>query len=52
VGGWGHIFGAADAKFAGTPSPADDGLLASSAQLGYSTLALDRPSRCSSTRTP
>ncbi len=40
LGGWGHIFGAADTKFTRTPSPVDGALLASSAQLGYSTLAL------------
>jgi SSS family solute:Na+ symporter len=44
LGGWGNIFDAADKKFAATPpppkGPADGTLLASAAQLGYSTLAL------------
>jgi SSS family solute:Na+ symporter len=40
LGGWGKIFSAADAKFAGTPGPGDGTLLASTQQLGYSTLAL------------
>jgi SSS family solute:Na+ symporter len=38
--GWGRIFSAANAKFAGTPGPGDGTLLASTQQLGYSTLAL------------
>lgn len=40
LGGWGHIFGAAEAKYATTPAPTDGALLGSTAQLGYSTLAL------------
>jgi SSS family solute:Na+ symporter len=40
LGGWGKIFDAANAKFAGTPGPGDGTLLASTQQLGYSTLAL------------
>jgi solute:Na+ symporter, SSS family len=40
LGGWGHIFGAADAKFARSRATGDGTLLASGAQLGYSTLAL------------
>jgi SSS family solute:Na+ symporter len=44
LGGWGNIFDAADKKFAATPAPPkgppDGTLLASAAQLGYSTLAL------------
>ncbi len=40
LGGWHAIFGAADAKFAATPRLSDGTLLAHSAQLGYSTLAL------------
>src|SRR3954468_12248076 len=40
LGGWGHIFGAADATYARTPASADGALLGSTAQLGYSTLAL------------
>jgi SSS family solute:Na+ symporter len=40
LGGWGKIFGAANAKFAGTPGTGDGTLLATSQQLGYSTLAL------------
>ena len=39
-GGWGSIFGAASAKFAATPSPADGTLLNSNNQLQYATLAL------------
>jgi len=39
LGGWSHIFAAADAKFAKTPSPADGTLLPSSGQLQYVTLA-------------
>ncbi len=38
--GWGAVFGAADAKFAKTPAPADGTLLSSAGTLGYSTLAL------------
>jgi SSS family solute:Na+ symporter len=40
LGGWGKIFDAANAKFAGTAGTGDGTLLASSQQLGYSTLAL------------
>lgn len=40
LGGWHAIFGAADAKFAATPRTSDGTLLGSTAQLGYSTLAL------------
>jgi SSS family solute:Na+ symporter len=40
LGGWGKIFDAANTKFAGTAGPGDGTLLASSQQLGYSTLAL------------
>jgi SSS family solute:Na+ symporter len=40
LGGWDTIFSAADKKFAGTPAPTDGTILASPAQLGYSTLAL------------
>ncbi len=40
LGGWGAIFGAAQAKFDATPSPADGVLLNSNNQLQYITLAL------------
>ncbi len=41
LGGWGEIFGAAEAKFAASPNPGDGLLLASGpAQLQYATLAL------------
>ncbi|MEN3356419.1 MAG: solute:Na+ symporter, family, partial [Mycobacteriales bacterium] len=40
LGGWGKIFDAANAKFAASKGPGDGTLLASSQQLGYSTLAL------------
>jgi SSS family solute:Na+ symporter len=40
LGGWGSIFGAAEAKFAATPSPADGVLLNTNNQLQYITLAL------------
>ncbi|MDP9396531.1 MAG: sodium:solute symporter [Actinomycetota bacterium] len=39
LGGWSAIFGAADAKFRGTPNPGDGLLLSNAATLGYSTLA-------------
>ncbi len=39
LGGWGEIFGAADAKFDQTPAPGDGLLLAEPAIIGYSTLA-------------
>ena len=40
VGGWDAIFGAADAKFAATPNPADGTTLPSTGQWQYLTLAL------------
>jgi solute:Na+ symporter, SSS family len=40
LGGWGKIFAAADAKFKASPGAGDGTLLASTQQLGYSTLAL------------
>jgi solute:Na+ symporter, SSS family len=40
LGGWDKIFAAADAKFKASPGPGDGTLLASTQQLGYSTLAL------------
>ncbi|RJQ83443.1 sodium:solute symporter [Pseudonocardiaceae bacterium YIM PH 21723] len=40
LGGWGHIFDTAQAKFDKTPSPADGILLNSNNQLQYITLAL------------
>ncbi|MGH3843408.1 MAG: sodium:solute symporter family protein, partial [Pseudonocardiaceae bacterium] len=40
LGGWGAIFGAADAKFAATKTPADGILLGTNNQLQYITLAL------------
>ncbi|MBN9098908.1 monocarboxylate uptake permease MctP [Pseudonocardia sp. 73-21] len=40
LGGWGSIFGAAQAKFDATPSPADGVLLNANNQLQYITLAL------------
>jgi SSS family solute:Na+ symporter len=40
LGGWAAIFGAANAKFAATPSPADGILLGANNQLQYVTLAL------------
>ena len=39
LGGFGDIFAAADKKFASTPAPADNVLLADPQLLGYSTLA-------------
>lgn len=39
LGGWDAIFGAAEAKFAKTPTPADGILLGGSGQLQYATLA-------------
>ena len=39
LGGWGKVFGAATAKFAGTPSTADGVLLNATNQLNYVTLA-------------
>lgn len=39
LGGWGEIFGAAEAKFEQTPAPADGLLLNSNNQLQYATLA-------------
>ncbi|MET8758308.1 monocarboxylate uptake permease MctP [Lentzea sp. NPDC004782] len=39
-GGWGHIFGTAQAKFDATPSKADGILLTGTNQLQYATLAL------------
>jgi SSS family solute:Na+ symporter len=39
LGGWSSIFGAADAKFAASPSPADGVLLGGNNQLQYITLA-------------
>ncbi len=40
VGGWGHIFDTAQAKFAKTPAPADGTLLNHNNQLNYAMLAL------------
>src|SRR4051812_39643697 len=40
LGGWSHIFAAADAKFAKTPAPNDGTLLPSTGQWQYITLAL------------
>lgn len=40
LGGWGAIFGAAEAKFAASPSPSDGLLLNANNQLQYITLAL------------
>lgn len=40
LGGWTHIFDAAQAKFDATPSPADGVLLGRNNQLQYATLAL------------
>ncbi|HEX6469334.1 MAG TPA: sodium:solute symporter [Streptosporangiaceae bacterium] len=40
LGGWGHIFSAAQTKFASTPTPTDDLLLNKNNQLNYATLAL------------
>jgi SSS family solute:Na+ symporter len=40
LGGWGHIFSAAQAKFAATPAPADSLLLNKNNQLNYAMLAL------------
>jgi SSS family solute:Na+ symporter len=40
LGGWGHIFGAAQAKFDKTPAPADGTLLNANNQLNYAMLAL------------
>ncbi|MEV0405751.1 monocarboxylate uptake permease MctP [Actinoallomurus sp. NPDC050550] len=40
LGGWSHIFGAAQAKFDKTPAPADGTLLNSNNQLNYAMLAL------------
>src|SRR3989440_7971150 len=40
LGGWDAIFGAANAKFAATPTPTDGVLLSSNNQLQYVTLAL------------
>jgi SSS family solute:Na+ symporter len=39
LGGWGHVFDAAQAKFAKTPSPGDGILLNSNNQLNYAMLA-------------
>ena len=39
LGGWDAIFGAAEAKFAASPNPADGVLLGGPAQLQYATLA-------------
>ncbi|HYY12577.1 MAG TPA: sodium:solute symporter family protein [Kineosporiaceae bacterium] len=39
LGGWGDIFGAADAKFKATPNPGDSTLLGPTGQLQYVTLA-------------
>ncbi|WP_116049463.1 monocarboxylate uptake permease MctP [Amycolatopsis palatopharyngis] len=39
LGGWGEIFGAAEAKFEATPSPNDGVLLGGNNQLQYATLA-------------
>ncbi|GAA2675666.1 solute:Na+ symporter, SSS family protein [Actinoplanes palleronii] len=40
LGGWGHIFNAAAAKFEATPAPGDGILLNANNQLNYVTLAL------------
>ncbi|MFL6056158.1 MAG: monocarboxylate uptake permease MctP [Actinoallomurus sp.] len=40
LGGWSHIFGAAQAKFDKTPAPADGTLLNANNQLNYAMLAL------------
>ncbi|MFC4913839.1 monocarboxylate uptake permease MctP [Actinomadura gamaensis] len=40
VGGWGHIFDTAQAKFAKTPAPSDGVLLDGTNQLNYAMLAL------------
>jgi len=40
LGGWGHIFDAADKKFAATPAPGDGIILNANNQLQYITLAL------------
>jgi solute:Na+ symporter, SSS family len=40
LGGWSHIFGAAQAKFDKTPAPADGTLLGHNNQLNYAMLAL------------
>ncbi|MCO6003438.1 sodium:solute symporter [Actinoallomurus purpureus] len=40
LGGWGHVFGAAQAKFDKTPAPADGTLLNANNQLNYAMLAL------------
>ncbi len=40
LGGWGHIFGAAAAKFEASPAPGDGILLNANNQLNYITLAL------------
>ncbi|MCO5974018.1 monocarboxylate uptake permease MctP [Actinoallomurus soli] len=40
LGGWGHIFGAAQTKFDKTPAPADGTLLNANNQLNYAMLAL------------
>ncbi len=40
LGGWSHIFGAAQAKFDKTPAPADGTLLNHNNQLNYAMLAL------------
>jgi solute:Na+ symporter, SSS family len=40
LGGWGHIFDAADAKFTKSPSPGDGILLNANNQLQYVTLAV------------
>ncbi|MCP2342328.1 monocarboxylate uptake permease MctP [Actinomadura rupiterrae] len=40
VGGWGHIFDSAQAKFAKTPAPSDGVLLDGTNQLNYAMLAL------------
>jgi SSS family solute:Na+ symporter len=39
VGGWDHIFGAADAKFKGSETPIDGVTLANAQTLGYASLA-------------
>ncbi|MEV5753632.1 monocarboxylate uptake permease MctP [Actinoallomurus sp. NPDC052308] len=40
LGGWGHVFNAAQAKFDKTPAPADGTLLNANNQLNYAMLAL------------
>jgi solute:Na+ symporter, SSS family len=40
LGGWGHIFGSAQAKFAKSPAPGDGTLLNANNQINYVTLAL------------